>query len=98
MPVQVRNLVAEHFVIQLQGLKTLVHGPGQQAHLFQEGLPFLVVEVVQFRGVPASHEDTVALVILPRTEESHRVGEVPENLVRRQLHSPKSLRHKEHSE
>src|SRR5438132_797325 len=94
MPVQMRHLVAEQFVIQLVRPKTIGDSRGQQAHLVEVGMTFGVAQLNQFPRVTSCNQDTVTMIILPRTKERDGVRELPDNIFRRQFAEPGKLQTK----
>ena len=85
VPVQVRNLIAEQFVIQLVRPEALFDGTRQQTHLIEVSASAGVVQSAQLGGVIAGNEDAVAAIELPRPQQRHRMGELPDDVLRRQI-------------
>ena len=74
VPVQVRHLVAEQFVVQLVRPEARLDRLRERRHLVEER-GAIRTELAQFGGVFARHEHAVAGVELPRPDERRRSAE-----------------------
>ncbi len=82
---QVGHLVAKGLIIQFTRLECRADRPRQLTHFIQISSSFHLRKIIQFDGVGASHEDTVARVILPGAKQGHGMRELPDYILVRQL-------------
>ena len=82
---KVGDLVPERFVVHLAWLETDVNGLCEQAHFFQVAVALFMSKLIQLGRVAARHQHAIAGVILPGTEQGHRMRELPDEVVVRQF-------------
>src|SRR5579884_2415249 len=76
MPVEMGFLIAKQLVIELAGPKTHFNGLGHPAHVVQIAAPFHIAELAKLSGVSARHDDAVAVIVLPGSQEHDGVGQL----------------------
>ena len=78
---QVRNLIAQRFAIQLARREGVRDGVGERHHLLEKRGSLRGGELVQLGGMDARHQDAIAGVVLPGTEQGDGMRELPDELV-----------------